>query len=62
MEIKIGELMNIKEYMEKAAMTDAPMEQVSIERLHDYHMTFGMFTEAAELADVFKKNLAYRLG
>jgi NTP pyrophosphatase (non-canonical NTP hydrolase) len=52
--------MDIKTYIEEASRTDAPMEQVSIDRLHDYHMTFGMFTEVAELADVFKKNLAYK--
>ena len=54
--------MDIKTYMEMAAKTDAPLDEriISSEELHNYHMTFGMFTEAAELADVFKKNMAYK--
>ena len=48
--------MNIKEYIEKASRTDAPL---SSPRDHDFHMIFGMLTEIGELADVYKKNLAY---
>lgn len=48
--------MQIKEYVEKAGRTDAPL---SSSREHDIHMVLGMVTEAGELADIFKKNLAY---
>jgi NTP pyrophosphatase (non-canonical NTP hydrolase) len=50
------ENMNIKEYVEKASRTDAPL---SSPQEHDIHMVLGIVTEAAELADVFKKSLAY---
>jgi NTP pyrophosphatase (non-canonical NTP hydrolase) len=48
--------MEIKEYTEKAALTDAPLDSTL---MHDLHMSLGMVTESAELADVFKKNIAY---
>jgi NTP pyrophosphatase (non-canonical NTP hydrolase) len=48
--------MNIKEFVEKAGRTDAPL---SSPQNHDFHMIFGMLTEVGELADVYKKNLAY---
>jgi NTP pyrophosphatase (non-canonical NTP hydrolase) len=56
LEIENGDLMDIKKYMEEASRTDAPLK--SLWR-HDIHMTLGMVTEAGELADIFKKNLAY---
>jgi NTP pyrophosphatase (non-canonical NTP hydrolase) len=49
--------MNIRDYMKKAARTDAPLGSA---REHDIHMVMGMVTEAGELADVFKKELAYK--
>jgi NTP pyrophosphatase (non-canonical NTP hydrolase) len=49
--------MDIKEYVEKAGRTDAPL---SSPMEHDVHMIFGMLTEIGELADIFKKNLAYK--
>lgn len=48
--------MNLKEYAKEAIRTDAPLS--SLEE-HDMHMVLGMVTEAGELADIFKKNLAY---
>ena len=49
--------MKWNEYVEKASRTDAPL---ATKRDHDEHMVMGMVTEAAELLDVFKKNLAYK--
>jgi NTP pyrophosphatase (non-canonical NTP hydrolase) len=48
--------MDIKEYFKEASRTDAPL---SSKREHDLHMVLGMVTEVGELADQFKKNLAY---
>ena len=48
--------MDIKEYAKEASRTDAPLSSV---QKHDWHMVFGMLTEIGELADIFKKNLAY---
>lgn len=48
--------MNIKNYVEKASRTDAPLGS---KQEHNFHMIFGMLTEVGELADIFKKNLAY---
>lgn len=50
--------MELKEYAEKAKRTDAPMPD-NYDQMHAVHMILGMVTETAELADVFKKNLAY---
>ena len=47
--------MRFKEYMEKASRTDANLGGV----MDDVHYVFGMLTEIGELADVFKKNIAY---
>lgn len=48
--------MDFKTYMEEAARTSAELETPLLDNIH---YTLGMFTEIAELADVFKKNLAY---
>lgn len=48
--------MDIKEYVEKASRTDAPLSSL---KTHDLHMILGMLTEIGELADIFKKELAY---
>jgi NTP pyrophosphatase (non-canonical NTP hydrolase) len=49
--------LEIKEYQEKAARTLANCDS----NLEDnIHMALGMCTESAELADVFKKALAYK--
>jgi len=48
--------MEIKEYQEKSTRTLSALNT----KLHDnIHMTLGLVTEAAEIADVYKKNLAY---
>lgn len=48
--------MNIKEYFEKAKMTRSRLNS----RLDDeLHMVLGMVTEAGELADMYKKHIAY---
>jgi len=47
--------LNFKEYMEKASRTDANLGG----SMDDVHYIFGMLTEIGELADVFKKNIAY---
>lgn len=51
-----GESMNIKEYCEAAGRTKAQLSSLLEDNLH---MVLGMVTEAGELADVYKKNLAY---
>jgi len=48
--------MEIQQYQNSAKRTLAELESP----LHDnLHMVLGMQTESAEIADVFKKNLAY---
>jgi len=48
--------MQLKEYCEKANRTNANLETW---QLNDLHMILGMMTEIGELADTFKKELAY---
>lgn len=48
--------MEIKDYQEKAIRTLAKLE-TSI--MDDVHMIFGMQTEVAEIADAYKKHIAY---
>jgi NTP pyrophosphatase (non-canonical NTP hydrolase) len=47
--------MDIKEYSEKASRTLAS----TLPYLNNLHMILGMVTETGELADIFKKDLAY---
>lgn len=49
--------MNTKEYQEKAARTCAKIDGAIMD---DLHMVLGMQTEAAEIADVYKKTIAYK--
>lgn len=50
--------MNIKDYQINTAMTKAPLtDQYS--DMDAIHMVLGMTTEVGEIADVYKKNLAY---
>ena len=49
--------MQLKEYCEKANRTNAELEDT---QLNDLHMILGMVTEIGELADTFKKELAYK--
>lgn len=58
--------MTFQEYQIKAARTNATLnKQVSLNgqiqenSSENLHMVLGLVTESAELADVFKKNLAY---
>ena len=48
--------MDLREYTLAAARTCPTLGPVG---LNDLHMVLGMVTETAELADVFKKDLAY---
>ena len=48
--------MNLKEYAIEANRT---MSECETPLLDDLHMILGMQTEAAEIADVYKKNIAY---
>ncbi len=48
--------MEWKEYQEEAFRTNANLGNRQLDNLH---MVLGMLTEVGELADVFKKNLAY---
>lgn len=48
--------MEIKEYSEQAKRTLADLNNKELDNIH---MVLGIFTEGGELADVFKKNLAY---
>lgn len=48
--------MDWKTYQKEAFKTNANLGDKDLD---NYHMIFGMFTEVAELADVFKKNMAY---
>jgi len=49
--------MDIKTYKEAAWRTSARLATYKDDA---YHMIFGMVTEVGELADVFKRNLAYK--
>lgn len=49
--------MNIKTYQQKAARTCATLGTLTEDSLH---MVLGMHTESAEIADVYKKALAYK--
>ena len=49
--------MNINDYQNKAARTCAKIDGAIMD---DLHMVLGMQTEAAEIADVYKKTIAYR--
>lgn len=48
--------MNFYEYQEKASRTSADLES---KLLNDIHYVLGIVTEAGELADAFKKHIAY---
>ena len=48
--------MNFKEYIEEAERTSADLGDKKLDNLH---YVLGMVTEVGELADTFKKNLAY---
>ena len=48
--------MESKQYQEKAARTLATL---ATPLMDDVHMIFGMQTESAELADAYKKHIAY---
>jgi NTP pyrophosphatase (non-canonical NTP hydrolase) len=48
--------MEIKEYQEQSSRTFA---QIDNGVLDDMHMILGMQTEVAEIADAFKKSIAY---
>jgi NTP pyrophosphatase (non-canonical NTP hydrolase) len=48
--------MEIQNYQSKASRTMANLESKILDELH---MVLGMQTEAAEISDVFKKNIAY---
>ena len=47
--------MDVNEYVKLAARTNAPLDSDD----ENIHMILGMLTEVGELADVFKKNMAY---
>jgi NTP pyrophosphatase (non-canonical NTP hydrolase) len=49
--------MNINDYQNKAARTCAKIDGAILD---DLHMVLGMQTEAAEIADVYKKHIAYK--
>jgi len=49
--------MDFKTYQELSARTGASLETKDLDNIH---MVFGIVTEAGELADVFKKYLAYK--
>ncbi len=48
--------MQINEYVKKSKRTIAPLDT---KQENNLHMILGMLTEVGELADVFKKNMAY---
>jgi NTP pyrophosphatase (non-canonical NTP hydrolase) len=48
--------MDLKEYQQKASRTLAATETHLTDNLH---MSIGIVTEAGEIADVFKKHIAY---
>lgn len=49
--------MKIKKYQEEASRTCA---RIDVGILDDMHMVLGMQTEVAEIADVYKKHIAYK--
>lgn len=49
--------MEINIYQKEAARTCAKIDGAIMD---DLHMVLGMFTEAAEIADVYKKTIAYK--
>jgi NTP pyrophosphatase (non-canonical NTP hydrolase) len=49
--------MNINDYQLKAARTCTKIDGAIMD---DLHMVLGMQTEAAEIADVYKKHIAYK--
>jgi len=49
--------MSITEFQEKASRT---LSELNGKQEDNLHMVLGMVTESAELADVYKKNLAYK--
>ena len=49
--------MEIQEYQKKASRTNANLENHIMDNIH---MVLGMQTESAEIADVFKKHIAYK--
>jgi NTP pyrophosphatase (non-canonical NTP hydrolase) len=49
--------MNINDYQQKAARTCAKIDGAIMD---DLHMVLGMQTEVAEIADVYKKTIAYK--
>ena len=52
--------MNLQEYQSAAARTCPTLNSLpDLNSLDNLHMVLGMVTEVAELADVFKKNIAY---
>ena len=51
--------LNFEEFRDQARRTDAPLD-TRYPHMHSIHMILGMLTEVGELADVYKKNLAYK--
>jgi len=51
-----GETMLINEYVKNSQRTLAKLDNKQLDNLH---VTLGMLTEVGELADQFKKNMAY---
>lgn len=49
--------MKFEEYAKLASRTDANLKN---NQLNNAHMVLGILTEVGELADVFKKNMAYK--
>jgi len=48
--------MNLKKYAQEAKRTNAKLPSKKMDNLH---MVLGMVTEVAELANIFKTNMAY---
>jgi NTP pyrophosphatase (non-canonical NTP hydrolase) len=51
--------MKITQYIEEASRTNAPLDN-NYDDMTSIHMVLGMVTEVGELADVYKKHLAYK--
>lgn len=51
--------MKLKQYIKEASRTNAPLDN-NYDDMTSIHMILGMVTEVAELADVYKKHLAYK--
>lgn len=52
--------MNFKKYQEDAGRTLAPVSDALRQGIgQEVHMALGMVTEASEIADVYKKQIAY---